>query len=151
MPVKSVTKHGKSVQKIYRYFKEAEYLREEGRNNPELREELSKNIINNTARQNAVIGASLFIPGADFPVLTLNQMKMVIELAALYDKELSVQRARELVVTLGSGFVFRSFARQLLGIIPGPGFIVKGSVAYGGTVALGKLAQKYFMEYETTN
>lgn len=147
---------GKNLKKIYEFFKEAEPLREAGLSQPSARSRMTKEIIASTARQNAAIAAAFFVPGSDMPVLTLNQMKMIIKIAALYGHSLSVERVKELLVTMGSGYLFRGMARQLVGVFPGLGLAVKASVAYGGTQTLGKLAQKYFeqnlvLKNKTTN
>ena len=47
---------------------------------PPLRRAVCEEIIRNNARQNAVIGA-LPIPGADMPVMTANQARMVLNIA----------------------------------------------------------------------
>jgi len=111
---------------------------------PVFKEEVAKRIISETAKQNAVIGIVVFIPGADMPLMTLNQIKMVIRLAAVYNQELSIKRLNEILATIGGGFAFREVARQLLGFVPVAGWAVKGGIAYGGTVVVGRLAKKYF-------
>lgn len=133
-----------NVRKLYKYFREAERFREEGINDPHRRPQMAKEIIVSTSKQNIVVAAAFFIPGSDMPLLTLNQMKMIVELAALYGQKISAQRAAELLVALGSGYMLRSLARGVLGVIPGPGIFVKAGIAYSGTQAVGKLAQKYF-------
>jgi uncharacterized protein (DUF697 family) len=35
-------------------------------------------------------------------------------------------------------------ARELLDFVPGPGWVLKGAVAYAGTRALGEAAIRYF-------
>ena len=47
-----------------------------------VRKPLSMESVRSTAFQNAGIGLVVFIPGADFPIMTLNQTKMVIQIAA---------------------------------------------------------------------
>jgi len=115
-----------------------------GRLMPGLREQIASQIIAASCKQNSIIAAAVFLPGADMPILTLNQMKMVVELAALYDKKLSVERAKELLATVGSGYLFRGLARQMLGFLSWPGFMLKSAVAYGGTKALGKAVCEYY-------
>ncbi len=61
-----------------------------GRVLPGFRDVISSKIINNTSMQNAGIALAFFLPGSDMPPLTLNQMKMVVELAALHGLDLSV-------------------------------------------------------------
>ena len=45
-------------------------------------------IVSKFARQNGILGAAIFIPGADFPVLTLNQIRMQLRLAAAHGEEI---------------------------------------------------------------
>ena len=42
-----------------------------------------------------LIGAAVFIPGVDFPVLTLNQLRLVLRLATAYGQQLDAQRLPE--------------------------------------------------------
>lgn len=97
-----------------------------------------------TAKQNALIATVAFIPGADMPVLTANQIKMILEIAAAYGVTLDWQRAKEILAVVATGYGFREIARQLLDFAPGPGWIVKGAVAYSGTLAVAKAADLYF-------
>ena len=47
---------------------------------PPLRKPAALRIVNQTAAQNALVGLMAFIPGADMPAMTMNQMKMVLHL-----------------------------------------------------------------------
>lgn len=47
--------------------------------------------------------------------------------------------------TLGSGFVFRQVARQLIGLIPVWGIIPKVAVAYAGTYVLGEAIMQWYL------
>ena len=76
-------------------------------------------------------GVAIFIPGADFPVLTLNQIRMVLRIAAAYGEELDRERAFEILSVVAAGLGFRTVARHLVGLVPGLGWAVKGGVAYG--------------------
>jgi len=111
---------------------------------PLLREPLCRAMIESFARRNGILGVAIFVPGADFPVLTLNQIRLVLRLAAAHGVEVDQQRLPEVLATVAAGFGFRAVARQLLGAIPIAGWAVKGGVAYGGTRALGEAAQRYF-------
>jgi uncharacterized protein (DUF697 family) len=96
------------------------------------------------ARQNGVLGAAIFIPGADFPVLTLNQLRMVFRIAAAHGERIDRERIPELLAVVGAGLGFRTVARETLGFVPGLGWAIKGGIAYVGTKALGKAATTYF-------
>ena len=88
--------------------------------------------------------AAVFIPGADFPVLTLNQLRLVLRIGLAYGVEIDAQRWPEILSVIVSGIGFRAIARQLLGSVPFAGWAVKGGVAYAGTRAVGEAAVRYF-------
>lgn len=111
---------------------------------PVFRQAAAEMVIARTAWQNAFLGAATILPGTDMPILTFNQIKMVLQIAAIYGEEMTVERAKELLAVVGGGFTFRTVARQLLNFVPGAGWIIKGGVAYGGTIAMGKAALAYF-------
>src|SRR5207249_3805576 len=67
---------------------------------PVLRKPVSDALIASYAKKNGLVGAAIFVPGADFPVLTLNQLRLVLRLAAVYGHELDGRRALELVGVL---------------------------------------------------
>ena len=111
---------------------------------PALRREVAERIVEQFARQNAVLGAAIFVPGADLPVMTLNQIRMVLRLAGAHGQELDRERAVELLGVVGAGLGLRAVARQILGLVPVAGWVVKGAVGYAGTKALGEAAIRYF-------
>lgn len=111
---------------------------------PALRGPLCRTLIERFSRQNGIVGVALFVPGADFPVLTLNQLRLVLRLAAAHGVEVDQRRLPEVLATIGAGLGFRAVARQLLGAVPVAGWLVKGAVAYAGTRALGEAALRYF-------
>jgi uncharacterized protein (DUF697 family) len=111
---------------------------------PVLRGPLCQELIEKFSRQNAVVAVAIFIPGADFPALTLNQLRLVLRLAAAHGVDVDQQRLPEVLGTLGAAFGFRLLARRLLGQVPVAGWAVKGGVAYAGTRAVGEAALRYF-------
>jgi len=111
---------------------------------PVLREPLCQQLVGSFSRKNGILAVAIFVPGADFPVLTLNQIRLVLRLAAAHGVEVDQKRLPEVLATVAAGFGFRAVARQLLGAVPIAGWAVKGGVAYGGTRALGEAAQRYF-------
>ena len=111
---------------------------------PVLRRPIADALIARVARQNGVLGAAIFVPGADFTVLTLNQLRLVLRLAAMHGEELDAQRLPEVLAVVGGGLGFRGVARQLLSVVPVAGWAVKGGIAYTGTRALGEAALRYF-------
>ena len=77
-------------------------------------------------------------------MLTLNQIRMVLRIAAAHGEALDRERAFEILSVVAAGLGFRTLARQLVGVVPGLGWAVKGGVAYGATLALGEAASAYF-------
>jgi uncharacterized protein (DUF697 family) len=111
---------------------------------PVLRQPVCEELIRRCARQNGLIGAVLFVPGADMPVLTLNQIRLVLRIADAHGFELDRERIPEVLGVIGSGLGFRAVARSALGVVPLAGWAVKGGIAYTGTRALGEAALRYF-------
>jgi uncharacterized protein (DUF697 family) len=111
---------------------------------PILREPVSRALIESVARRNGLLAAAIFVPGADFPILTLNQLRLVLRLAAAHGQEIDAQRAPELLAVVGGALGFRRLAHQLLGFVPVAGWAIQGAIAYGGTKTLGEAARRYF-------
>jgi uncharacterized protein (DUF697 family) len=109
-----------------------------------MRRSVAEEAIKATSFQNGVVGLVMVIPGADLPVMTANQAKMVLQIAAAYGQPLGTERIKELAVVLGGGFALRAVARQLLTFIPGFGWAVKAGIGYTGTMAMGYAALEHF-------
>lgn len=111
---------------------------------PIFRDLIADRLIQSVSIQNTAFSLAGFIPGADMPVLVMNQLRLVFQLAALYGEDVGMERALDAVATFGAGILFRAAARELLDLLPGWGWIIKGGVSYGGTLALGKAARRYY-------
>ena len=70
---------------------------------PVLRDAVCDHLIESFSRKNAILGVAIFVPGADFPVLTLNQLRLVLRLAAAHGVELDQSRLPEMLATIGAG------------------------------------------------
>jgi uncharacterized protein (DUF697 family) len=116
---------------------------------PPLRPAIFNALIDETAKANATYalttGLAEVVPVLDVPlnladmvVLTKNQLVMSYKIALACGKK---GQPRELIgeVTgvIGSGFLFRQAARQLVGLIPVAGIVPKVALAYAGTWAVG--------------
>jgi uncharacterized protein (DUF697 family) len=113
---------------------------------PVLRDAVCDHLVESFARRNGIIGAAVFVPGADLPVLTLNQARLVLRIAAAHGVEIDQRRLPEVLAVLGAGLGFRAVAREALDLVPVAGWLLKGAVAYAGTRALGEAARRYFAE-----
>ena len=120
-----------------------EYLVPLAKGYPPFRRAACEEIIHKNARQNAVVGA-MPIPGADMPVMTANQARMVLNIAAAHDEELSLDRARELLGVLAAGFGLRALARQAVKLVPIGGWAAAAAIGYAGTIAMGRATMLYF-------
>jgi uncharacterized protein (DUF697 family) len=111
---------------------------------PVLRPAVCEELIRRFSRRNGVIGVVVFVPGADMPILTLNQIRLVLRIADAYGFEIDRERIPEVVAVIGSGLGFRALARKSIGLVPFVGWAVKGGIAYTGTRAVGEAAVRYF-------
>jgi uncharacterized protein (DUF697 family) len=113
---------------------------------PLLRDAVCRRLIQSFALKNGIVAAAVFVPGADLPVLTLNQIRLVLRICAAYGLPVDNQRAPEVLATVGAGLGFRTVARELLDAVPVAGWLLKGAVAYAGTRAVGEAAVRYCEE-----
>jgi uncharacterized protein (DUF697 family) len=112
---------------------------------PLLREAVSEQLVSTYARKNGVLAAAQWVPGADLPVLALNQVRLVLRLAQAYGAaDDPPERLPELAATVGAAFGLRALAREAFGRVPGAAWPVKVAVAYAGTRALGEAARLRF-------
>jgi uncharacterized protein (DUF697 family) len=111
---------------------------------PVLRPAVSDQLIASFSRKNALVGAAVFVPGVDMPILTLNQVRLVLRLALAHGQEVDAKRAAELLGVVAAGYGWRAVAREALGAVPVAGWAVKGAVAYAGTRAIGEAARRFF-------
>ena len=111
---------------------------------PFMRRPLAKDAVQITALENAGVGLIPILPGADLPIMTLNQAKMVLQIAAAYGQEMDKNRLKELAFVLAGAYLSRGLARRLVAAVPVLGFVFKTGVAYGTTVAVGYAVIEYF-------
>jgi uncharacterized protein (DUF697 family) len=117
---------------------------------PVLREAVCDQLIASFAKRNGLIGAAVFVPGVDMPLLTLNQIRLVLRIALAHGEDVDNRRALELLGVVGAGLGFRAVARELLDFVPVAGWALKGAIAYGGTRAVGEAAVRYFEKVSDT-
>lgn len=127
------------------------------RNYPLFRSVAAMDIINETSVANAgysfSTGLAEIVPGlnipfnvADMVILTKAQAFMVYRLGLIFG--LSTRWQDHLAAfgsTIGFGFVWRTIARQLAGLIPGLGIVPKVAIAYAGTYAMGRGALEWYV------
>ena len=130
-----------------------------GRYMETMRNAATAEIVADTSRVNAQFAAlsnipaiipvigNMFAAGADFLVLTKNQLMMMYRLAAIYDRDLDDrwQIYTELTPIVGAGFLWRTTARQASAMLPfALGAVPKVAIAYAGTYSIGQAARLYY-------
>jgi uncharacterized protein (DUF697 family) len=108
---------------------------------PALRRAVADQLVGSFARRNGILAAATFVPGTDMPVLTLNELRLVLRLEQAHGLAADLrERLPEVAGVVGAGFGFRALARRFMEVAPVPGWAVQGAVAYAGTRALGEAA-----------
>jgi uncharacterized protein (DUF697 family) len=117
---------------------------------PMLREPVARKLIEDTCFINAAyslasglaemnILLTLPLNAADMVVLTKNQALLAYKIALAFDLPSDWrQTIPKLAAVVGTGFLWRLIARQLVGLIPVAGVVPKVAVAYAGTYATGQ-------------
>ena len=113
---------------------------------PFIRHPLAVELAKQTTIQNGAIGLVFFVPGADMPLIALNQAKMVLQIAAVYGKEMNKERIGEVLAVTAGGFGCRAVARKLVAHVPMLGWAIKPAVAASGTMGMAIAAIEYYEE-----
>ncbi|MDR2672801.1 MAG: hypothetical protein LBC35_05885 [Coriobacteriales bacterium] len=111
---------------------------------PFLRQAAVDSLTRQTALENAVISAVFFLPGSDMPALTMNQAKLLYQIAVINGFALNRQRFIELAVIIASGFGLRALSRLLTKRVGSAAWLLRTAVSCGGTLAIGHLAHFYY-------
>ncbi len=93
------------------------------------------------------IFGSIAVVGADFLLLTKNQLLLIFKVAAIHGEDIhdSTQLFREMIPVVGAGFFWRTIAREAAAMVPMMGgAIPKVAIAYTGTMAIGRAADFYY-------
>lgn len=111
---------------------------------PFIRRPLALDSITATSCQNAAVGLVPFLPGADMPIMTLNQIKMVLQIATAYGQPLDKNRVKEIVAIVAGAFLCRNIVRSITKVIPFGGWLVSGAMGFAATEAMGRAMIEYF-------
>ena len=128
-----------------------------GRDFPLFRVTIGRGLINEACFSNAAYsfstGLAEIVPGlgiplsvADMVVLTKTQAFLVYKLGLVLGLSTRWQDyVSEFGGVLGSGFIWRQVARQLVGLIPAWGILPKVAVAYAGTNVVGNVVLQWYL------
>jgi hypothetical protein len=130
-----------------------------GRQVPAFRDAAAAHLIAETSRVNAEFAVVSALPaivpvvgtlasaGTDIVVLTQNQVMMLLKLAVLHRRPIDnrLQVLSEILPVVGAAFFWRSAARALIAMLPGPLAVApRGAIAYVGTYVVGRAAEYYY-------
>jgi uncharacterized protein (DUF697 family) len=93
---------------------------------------------------NALVATAFFLPGADMPLLTFNQIRLAMQIAALHGLPLGMARLSELAAVVGIGACSRALARVAASRIGRLGFLLRPGLAFAATSAIGIAAEEFY-------
>ena len=111
---------------------------------PFMRKAICEQIIKTVATENAGICFNPLSSKANLPVVTLNQIRMVLNIASVYDARIDATRAQQLVAVGVNALACRSFSRCLVRFAPIFSWLTKALLGFGVTRAIGNLMVSYF-------
>lgn len=152
---------GNLIPELLYFYKDREVLL--ARHLPILRELVSRKLIEDTCFINAAYSLTtglaeiniffdLPLNMADIVVLTKNQALMAYKIALACDLPSDWRETiPKLATVVGSAFLWRLIARQLVGLVPAIGIVPKVAVSYAGTYAVGQAVYKWCAYGEKVN
>jgi GTPase len=118
-----------------------------GRALPQYRSTLARRTIISGASASAMIALTP-LPIVDFIPLVAAQSIMILGIARIYNYEITLARARELVVTFGLGFLGRTLFYELSKLGGIPGWMLGAAIAASTTTVMGYAATVWFEKGE---
>ena len=138
-------KDGKNVERVLVAVakSEPEIVAALGRALPEYRWRLAWTAITGAASTTAVIALTP-LPIVDVIPLLAVQSSLVLGIARIYDYKITPERAKELAVTFGLGFLGRTLFQELSKLGGPPGWMLSAAIASSTTVVMGYAAIVWF-------
>lgn len=90
-----------------------------------------------------VVGA--VASAGDMVAITGIQMMLTLQVGAAYGRDPEMSHVWELLPVVGGGFGWRALSRELSGFVPVAGVLLKGAIAYAGTIVVGESVNFYYM------
>ena len=118
-----------------------------GRALPRYRSRLAWQAITGAASTAAVIALTP-IPLLDFVPLVALQGSLVLGIARIYNYKMTPARAREMISTLGLGYLGRTLFQELSKLGGPPGWVLSAAIAASTTVVIGYTAVLWFEKGE---
>lgn len=114
-----------------------------GRALPQYRWQMAWRTIVSAASISAVIALTP-LPIIDFAPLVVTQSVMVLGIARIYNYDITLARARELIATFGLGFLGRTLFYELSKFGGVPGWLLAAAIATSTTIVMGYAASVWF-------
>src|SRR5512133_1246339 len=143
VPIVAKTCEGMNDVLVAIALTEPEMVAALGRAMPQFRWQLAWRSIVSGASASAVIVLTP-LPMIDFIPLLAAQSVMVLSIARIYNYQITLERARELVVTFGLGFLGRTLFQELSKLGGVPGWLLGAAIAASTTVVMGYAASVWF-------
>lgn len=105
---------------------------------------LATEIVHVTSTENAAASLIPAVSVADFPLMLVNQIKMLAQIAAIYGKKLNTSILKEVAGVLIATIFGRRVFKAANKILPLPRFIISAAVAFTTTEAIGRALIAYF-------
>ncbi|HPH96836.1 MAG TPA: GTP-binding protein [Anaerolineaceae bacterium] len=144
-----VAKDGKNLERLLLTIAATEpgIVAALGQAMPQYRWQLAWRAIMSAASLSAVI-ALMPLPFIDFAPLAITQAAMVLSIARIYNYNITLERAKELLATFGFGFLGRTLFMELSKLGGIPGWVLGTAIATSITVAMGYAASIWFEKGE---
>ncbi|MDR2491977.1 MAG: hypothetical protein LBD25_00725 [Coriobacteriales bacterium] len=111
---------------------------------PFMRRAVANECTRQAALANALVSAAFILPGSDLAPLTFNQIRLVVQIAALFDLPLKTARLPEAFAVVLGGLGCRALVRLVTSRVPVVTVPLSVVVAFGATTAIGALALRYY-------
>lgn len=110
---------------------------------PEMRRQLGWQAIRRAAVASALVALTP-IPILDVIPLTAIQGSLVLTLARIYEQEIGLTRALELLSSFGAGWLARLLFQEVSKLAGVPGWVLSASIATSATIAIGYTSMLWF-------
>lgn len=133
----------KNLSKWFNEFAERNYILY-GQKFPQLRSKISLKLVNECAIENSGIGAVKIFPGKEMSLVALNQVRMLLELAAIYGYNVNEDRIIEIVLVVASSVGIKKVIDFVKKKKLFPNLLIDWSISFSSTYIIGSIARKYF-------
>lgn len=111
------------------------------RRHPRLRGPVAREIVRRSSVRAALLSGLPFAT-SEFLILGALQVKMVGQIAAVYDDQVDAEAVAQAGAVVATGFGWRTVARSGSNALPLAGPALRAGIAYGSTRALGEIAHR---------